>query len=492
MHSFKNYFFVIGLLLFNTSIAQNYQALNGSPYAGSLAPGSNPSSIVQVPYSWDITLVAFQLKQSSNAFKINNFSLLSSPKNVEIKAVNGIKKRFVFANQDIHLLNARFSLSSKTAIAFGANLRNYVYGTTSKTNWQDTSYSLADFLKINVDYIPLSADAGHSTWAELYATYAKTIFTDGNKTLNAGITINYNRAISGSFSKIRNVNYTPSVTSETGYLLTTGSLQYGYSANFDQIDSNKTFAANRNIFLQNNSFNLGAAIGIEYIIQTEPDINLDKDLVDAFAYHTKIGVSLMDIGHNKFKYGSRSRLGFAGLQGITDTLVENKFKTVNSLDKFNETISTIAASYTPLAGDFYIYKPTRLVVNVDQHLLNNFFINAEITVPLLPFTSKKTIYIRDINFFAITPRWETKNLGVYFPLLFNNRQQLWMGAAFKVGPLLLGTHNLGILFSKNTAQSGGAYLAFTIRPGKNHDRQLHDPSNTLSSKTKRSLKCPSF
>ena len=106
MNPIRNYLLISGLLLFNYSIAQNYQALNGSQFAGSLAASSNPAGIVYVPYAWDITPFAAQIKQSTNAFKINNYSFLSSSKNIKIIAENGIKKRFVFTNQDIRLLNA--------------------------------------------------------------------------------------------------------------------------------------------------------------------------------------------------------------------------------------------------------------------------------------------------------------------------------------------------------------------------------------------------
>lgn len=492
MNPIKYYLLILGLLLFNYSIAQNYQAINGSQFAGSLAPSSNPASIVQVPYAWDITPFAVQIKQSTNAFKINKYSFLSSPKNIEIKAENGIKKRFVFSNQDIRLLNARFTLNSTSAIAFGASIRSYAYARASNSNWQDTAYSLADYLKINLDKVPLSADAAASNWAELYASYARTIYREGNKILNAGITINYNRAISGGYGIAENVNYVQTATTKLGYLLTTGSLQYGYSANFDKIDSIKTSTANRKLFLQNNNYNLGADIGFEYIIGTEQDINLDNDQIDEYAYDTKIGISLMDLGSNKYSFGSRSITASGVLPGITDTLLENKFNKVTTLDNFNDSIASIAASFKQMSGDFYIYKPTRLVINVDQHIAANFFINAEVTLPLLPIISNNSLFIRDMNFIAITPRWETKRFGAYFPILFNNRQQLWVGGAFKAGPLLLGTHNLANLFSKNTTQSGGLYLAFTIRPGEKYDRQAHNSNNKISSKTKRSVSCPKF
>lgn len=492
MNPIRNYLLIAGLLLYNCSIAQNYQAINGSRYAGSLSSSNNPAGIIYVPYSWDITPFAVQLKHSTNTFKINNFSLLSKPDKIKFAAVNGVEKRFLYANQDIRLLNTRIRLHDKAAIAFGANIRNYVYTSSSKSNWQDTAFSLADYLKINLDHRPLSADAAGSTWAELYASYAQTIFDDGYKVFNAGITVQLNRSIAGLYGKLNNANYATAIVNKPIYLLTTGSLQYGYSANVDNVDSNKTANANARAILQNNSYSLGADIGFEYIFRTERNIRLDDDQQDDFAYNTKIGISLMDLGSNKFGHGRMSSLAIAGLPGITDTLLENKFNSFLSVNNFNDSLASISTSFSALNGNFFIYKPTRLVINIDKHIADDFYLNAELTIPILPTIAKSTLFIRDINLLAITPRWETKTFGAYLPILLNTRQQLWVGAAFKVGPLLLGTHNLANLFGKNTVQSGGLYLAFTIRPGKKQDGKGQNLKDKPSRQSKRKLTCPSF
>src|SRR5690349_16002317 len=138
MRLLKSCFFIALLLLFNFLHAQNYHAINGSVYAGSMSTALNPASIVHVPYPWDITPFSVQLKQSTNAFKIEDFSLLSSWDSLLLTPLSGIKKRFFFATQDIHLFNTRINLNSKAAIAFGANIRSYAYGNSSESDYQDT------------------------------------------------------------------------------------------------------------------------------------------------------------------------------------------------------------------------------------------------------------------------------------------------------------------------------------------------------------------
>lgn len=487
MHKNKNSLLIIFLFLFNFSLAQNYQAINGSSYAGSLAPSSNPAGIVHVPYAWDITPFSVQLKQATNAFKIENYSLLSSPKNIEVSAINGTKQRFEFTNQDIRILNTRISLNSKAAIAFGANVRNYIYATTSNTNYQDTLYTLAEFMKININHLPLSGESKASTWAELYASYARTIIDDGDRLITGGITLKVNRALAGGYGAASGLSYIPRESGQPGYILTEGSLQYGYSSNFDNIDSNKSTAANRKAFLQTTRSSISADMGLEYIRLTDEDKGAGE-----YAYDTKIGISIIDIGKNKYRHGNESIFASNPLPGVTDTVIEQKFQTVTSVAGFNDSLASISQNFRNISGDFYIYQPTRLVVNVDQHIRDNFFINAELTIQLLPIVPVNLGYLKDMNLLAITPRWELKSVGVYMPLVVNTRGQTWVGGAFKAGPVLMGTHNLANLFTKNNMQTGGFYLALTIRPGKGYDRQGNYPKYKQSKRQQRNLECPKF
>ena len=489
MHFFKIYCTIAALLLFNCLAAQNYHAINGSSYAGSLGVGNNPASIVHVPYAWDVTPFSIQVKQSTNALVISNYSLLSLPANATITATNGEKKRFAFANQDIHLFNTRISLKAKAAIAFGANIRSYVYATSSQSNYQDSSFALRDFMRLNVNNLPLSAEAASSTWAELYATYAQTIYEDGSRLLNAGLTLKVNRNLAGGYAKAQDLNYVPGNNPNTlSYLLTNGSLQYGYSSNVDIIDSNKTSFANTKSFLHKTYSSVSADVGFEYILLTDEGNEEGGD----YAYETKVGVSVLDIGSSKYKYGSRSRHAVGVKPGITDTLLEKNFTNINSVDDFNDSLGSISNSFTQMIGNFYIYQPMRLMINVDQHIANNFFVNAALTVPIIPLVASNTLHIKDMNLLAVTPRWELKGVGAYLPILVNNQKQVWVGGAIKAGPLLLGTHNLANLFSKNKSQNGGFYLAFTIRPGKKYDRQEHQAKDKVQNKFSRNLQCPKF
>ncbi len=425
-----------------------------------------------------------QAKQSTNAFTIKNYSLLSSPKNATVALQNGTKERFAFANQDVHLLNTRISLNSDAAIAFGVTIRNYAYAINASSNWQDTLYSLQDFMNINTGNQPLSGKSAAISWAGIYGSYAQNIIDDGIHLLNAGVTIRINRALAGGFIMSDEVRYVP-LQEGKGYMLTNGNLRYGYSDNFDRISNSNTTAANRDAFLKKGYWSFGADVGVEYILFSGGGDDEGSD-----TYDTKIGVSLMDVGNNKYRFGSRSRFEADPQAGVTDTLLEDKFRPVTTLDDFNDSMATISGTIAAPTGNFFIYHPTRIVVNADKHIVQNFFINAELTLPVVSLASRNILYIKDMNLVAITPRWETKFFGAYLPVLLNARHQLWIGGAFKAGPLLLGIDNFRNLFSKKGAQNGGLYIAFTIHPKKKYDRKVHAPGPRLTGREKRSLQCP--
>src|SRR6476661_4259393 len=87
--------------------AQDYHAIQGSPYAGSLGVHNNPASIVMAPYKWDVTLIGLQEKSSTNLLTVYDYSLFSNPYNSHYYLSGGNYKRFGNLQFNINLLNAR-------------------------------------------------------------------------------------------------------------------------------------------------------------------------------------------------------------------------------------------------------------------------------------------------------------------------------------------------------------------------------------------------
>jgi hypothetical protein len=482
-----SYYLLCLLLIGGAAVAsaQNYQAIHGSSQAGALGVANNPASAVHVPFAWDITPFSVQAKQATNAFTIKKYSLLSSPKNLELHANMGDLKRFLFANQDIHLLNARIRLDPKQAIAFGMNIRAYTYAKVTSFNWQDTIASLRSFIRINTQNVPMSAEIRSMAWAEIFGTYARTIREDADGILNAGITVKVTRGLAAMYTDIKELGVrSATVNGKPGFILPSGELQYGYSANLDAVEGEGGFGTKMKRLIQPTYSSIGASLGIEYIM---PAI-LKDDEANEYNYDWKIGVSILDIGFNNYRNSNNSRTVKLDRDDVSDSLVEKRFENINSVEDFNDSVATIGTA-SLRSGDFQVYQPARLVVNVDKHLTGRFYLNGEVSILLASLGASTKYMMRDVNMLAVTPRYETKTVGLYLPVTVTSQGQFWMGGAFKAGPLLFGVHNWANLFGKNKIQNGGLYLALTFRPGKKHDGTSRTPKEKMTKAQRRQLEC---
>ncbi|WP_276485242.1 DUF5723 family protein [Paraflavitalea pollutisoli] len=461
--------FLLGLLVAHSVvIAQNYHAINGSSYGGSLGVGNNPAAIVNTPFAWDITVFGVQGKPNTNAVTVHNYSLLSSPANSEYQFNWGNYSRYAHANTNVNLLNTRVALSRRAAFAAGINFRSYTSAKTSPYNFADTISSATSFLMMNGGNTKYTADATSSNWVEIFGTYAQTIFDDDKSRLNVGGTLKVSRGLAGAHARLLSGEVERTV--ENGkdvYVLKDVSARYGYSSNFDGWKSEKSSSQNLNDFLRNSQGGASLDIGVEYLLRPYlvPDFNDQEDRY--YDYDWKVGISILDIGFNQYKHSNNSR-SVAGIKDdIRDAQLDEKFTNIDGVEGFNDSLATIVRSMSTLRGNFNVINPTRLVINVDRYLFHAFYVNADLSLNLSSLAGDQRLYVRETNLLTVTPRWETRRWGVYLPIMYNTENQLRVGGAFKAGPLLLGIHNWGTVFAKNKMQSGGGYIALVIRAFRN-------------------------
>jgi hypothetical protein len=440
--------------------AQNYQAIHGSPYAGSLGIYNNPAAGIHSHYNWDITLFSVQSKSSTNGFSSTK-PLIKLPE-ADIYLSNGDKKRFIHLSQDLHILNARLKLSQRRAIAFGFNTRDYVHANSRAFKFLDTISSFNSFLQYNRPAPSMGGKVINNAWAELYASYSQIIRNTNLDQLSAGITLKAIRGVSGVYTQVDRMRFTEITQpgSSPTFVVTDPGGRYGYSSNYDKLQDKNSSGKNLNDFLKYTQGSLGVDLGVEYLLKNDYAPQYDDE--DKLEYNWKIGVSILDLGRNLFKHGKYSREFNGVLNDVSEEELENKFSSPDDIEDFHDSLQTVIQQLQSPGAEFYIWQPTRLVVNVDKPLTENFSINGELSINFFS-TQNKNLHTRELNFLTVTPRWETSMLGVYLPIQFNTQGQLWVGSAFKAGPLLMGIHDWRWLFSKNKVFNGGAYIALVIR-----------------------------
>ncbi len=300
--------FLPALICSITSQAQDYHAIEGSPYAGAIGVANNPASIVNTPYPWDITLFSLEEANTTNALKFTNFGYLSRD-TIRYTWVNGRVARYAAFNFNVHLLNMRLALGRNQAICFGANIRGYGSTRTGPVNYDDTLKNMNEFFNINEGTV-YNANMVSSSWVEGFISYGKILADDSYGRLNGGVTLKGMRGISGAYAQLNGGSVDRTI--KTGSILTiydlaAGSGRYAYSSNYDYWKNSHGTIRNLEDFLGHTKPGAAVDLGVEYLVVKRETVNVYDEGDPYYDYYWKIGVSLLVLGYNKYRYGSQSR-----------------------------------------------------------------------------------------------------------------------------------------------------------------------------------------
>jgi hypothetical protein len=456
----------IGLIFSLSSQAQDYHAIEGSPFAGAIGVANNPASLVNTPYPWDITLFSLQETNTTNALKFTDFGYLTRD-TIHYTWVNGRMARYAAFNFNVHLLNLRLALGRNQAICAGVNIRGYGSARTGPVNYNDTLKNMNEFFNINEGTVYNTAMVS-SSWVEGFVNYGKTLLDNAYGRLNGGVTLKGMRGISGAYAQLNGGSVSRTITTGsplTIYDLAAGSGRYGYSSNFDYWKNYHSTLQNMEGFLGHTKPGAAVDFGAEYLVKPQT-VNVYGEGDSYYDYDWKIGVSLLDLGYNQYRYGSQSRVIGDPKTNVTDSALNEKFDHISSVAGFNDSMSTIVNSFSSIVGEFKVWNPARLVINVDRPLPDHFAVNANLTLNLGGSNKGTRFFTKEITLLSVTPRWEVKRLGAYLPVEMTTDGKVWIGGAFKAGPLLMGIDNWSNLFTRTKMANGGIYLALVIRPGK--------------------------
>ena len=468
---------IICTIVFSTvSFSQNYHALAGSPYAGVEGIYHNPASSINSVYSWDVTIFSAQLTLANQAFVFKNASTSSLNINssayqqASLKLTNGNMERNLNGDGDFSILNFRCKINKKSAFSFGLRGRGYLNAYSDPFVYSDTMSSVKSFMGANLSPNGLSASVIHSGWLEANFNYSRVYLDNDERRITWGATLGIMKGLSGMEFNPRQVTFAKGLNglNQPYYYINGGNYSYRYTSNYDNYDSSKSANSNFNSMLSNSTTSLSLNLGVEYIIKKESVTtytSYGKDNWNARDYYWKFGAALMDLGTNYYTEGTDAAEKNVPTGLITDTLISSY--SLSNVANLKDTLLHSYQNTRKLTGSFSIANPTRLVLYADRNLGNNFYVNGELTVNFFTSRAKSKARTSEINLLIVTPRWETKGLGFYLPVQLNNEMQFWVGAAMKLGPLLVGVHNLGFLswFKKGDQQlNGGGYIMLSIHP----------------------------
>lgn len=475
----KNCIFFILFFLHSAGFSQFYQAIHGSNHAGSLGTHNNPASALSHPKTWDMTIMGFQMRNATNLFYLERYALNSKDKQLLIFLKNGDLAKRLNNNLNLNLFNARIRLHNRFSIGMGANLRSVNNTNSSMYNFQDSLSNVNSFLFINDKNQPLKASIVNSSWFEVYGSLAYNLRETKRYIWNAGINLKANKGLFGMAVNLDNATFGRVLPNFPVYQLNDINLKYVYSANTDNWDPAKPMSTNLKNYMGTSEGGASVDFGMEWIVKDQRNIELFENKTQ-YNYTWKLGVSLLDIGYAKYKYGALGA-NITGLKySVNGLVLSQKFdSTIIDLATFNDSVKTIARQFSNTAGRFRIAHPSRLVVNIDKPITDMISINAELNLPVSMLSSKTNYALKTLSSFTITPRMEGSYYGAYMPMTLTADGQFWVGAAAKAGPLLIGLHNILPFFQKTPYPNGGGYLAYVI-----------SPTEKIKGKRRKDVKCP--
>jgi len=356
------------------------------------------------------------------------------------------------------------NLNRKNAIAISTNVRNYV-------NIDGVSPDLAKLAVNEFKYPSLwvqnlnnkSLSIQEMSWAEYGLTFAHVFKDDNEHYFKAGATVKLLQGIQSAYMYVNNLDYNL-LTKDTVSIFQSD-VKYGHSDNFNfEKVSLGGQQSGAKVFDYSQSYP-GVGFDFGFVYEYRPDykkykydMDGEKDLwrKDQNKYKLKIGLSVTDVGSIKFKKGSTSgdfhaNINYWNLKPIQP-------KTVGELDDtLNHTFGGLTGSST-----YRMNLPTAISVQIDYQLWKDFYVNF---TPYLAFQFKKNdTKVHDITSFALTPRWDHKWFGVFVPVQYNLLDGFRLGAAVRLGPIIVGTSNLSPIVGQKTIYGADEYVDETICP----------------------------
>jgi hypothetical protein len=442
---------------------QSYHAINGSPYAGVAGIYVNPASSVNSVYKWNVNILSLQAEASNTSFLVNKMSLTKYDSS-SFNLTNGYRPRYFHANTDISLLNVSYKPDNKNAFSFGIRGRMFAHIKQAPYYYNDTITTVSGFLSTNTGTQYLNAYAVSSGWLEFNFNYARTLVQTKYSRLTGGITVAYMKGLSGVYSHVDHLTYNEDVASNA-FELASGRFSTEVSSNYDSLSNNKSAASNVHYFLGHTKSSVNFNIGFEYLFKN----NYDGQDINEENYDWKIGVSIMDIGKNRYTPSANAFIASDPNTGADVSNLKSQIDNVKDLSDLKTLTKDYFLSVDSIKSIFKIANPTRMVINVDRNFGNHFYVNGELNINFYSTSPLNGLHTREINLVTVTPRWEKRNLGFYMPIQYNSQGQLWMGGAVKLGPLLFGVHSLDFTrwFKTRTQDfNGGFYLMLNIHPFK--------------------------
>ncbi len=385
------------------------------------------------------------------------------------------------------------NLWGKNAIGFNSSFRTYVnvdgvspdlarliYADIGRT----PGYNVSDLYNKNITNKHLSANA--MSWMEYAFSFAHVFKDDNEHYFKGGATVKILQGIASAYVNVKDlqVNFNgPSVGKNDSAFLSVikTDVNYGHSENLEIPGPNApntkvnpavddpTLLSTLSGYPKFGSFS-GYGFDFGMVYEFRPDYASYKYEMDGkqniwrrdkSKYKLKLSASVLDIGGIKYAKGKYSNNFSVNTDSIQYRLLKTGNYPVFDMDTIIRRYSTPNAT----KGTYKVALPTAIVLSADYSLGKNFYIDL---MGYLAFKYKnKEAKVHDWTNISLTPRWDHKWFGVAVPLAYNQaaaiaKQPFRVGTMIRLGPLAIGTNDMGNWFGKKNIFGVDLYVILKV------------------------------
>ncbi|MEO0311313.1 MAG: hypothetical protein RIQ89_970 [Bacteroidota bacterium] len=437
LRAFVYLLFYLNIAIGHELLAQEWHGIVHSNYAGNLGLYLNPSQAVGSPFKSEWNLIAGDFFFDNNYLYARNFASLigTTPTNANGES----EKKFL----DYYSPGLQYGYINNYIIGPGylSNNKNRILGI--QLAWRNTAsvnnipHHVAKAFYSKFDYRPQHGTfykdsrfnfAAYSA-LQLNLSYGHVYKENLDHWMSWAITLKPMIATSGGYGDISVGDYV--VPDSSTLIVNNADLDYAHAAP----DNPDNFAGS---FFAIRGVGFGLDAGITYIRdRRRVAYDCDKTADKRKKYKYKMGLSLIDLGYLYFfNDAERLRVNNAGFNWpLIDTIEFRSFSYIDGQISNRFFGNSTQSKY----GDrFGMHLPATASIQFDYCIAAQFYINLSIQ-QRLAYSRKQVWHSNNI---ALVPRWERRSIEIAIPIMLHEYNNMAVGAAIRLGPLVLGTDRL--------------------------------------------------
>ncbi len=467
---------ILYLISYNL-FSQDFSGISSGNYTGVTGVMLQPASIVDSRYKFDINLFTTDVQYSNNYFLVDRDALLKFNKNnfddyqtfkakylSEANLASGEKAFFNISNRTQLPLSFMATLSKKSAFALTFQSRSMIQGRNITPDLAKLAYNGFYYQPLNNRPIDASGLTINSlSWVEAGLTYGRVLFSNDRHFLKGAFTAKYLGGVASLNMGSQNFNI--GVNSDSTINVNANNFRYNHNKNadFDMV-------FDKNFRPDANAFGIDAGLVYEYrgnlknfkYIKNDDEKSYLADRRDVNKYIFKLGVSILDAGMFTFEKPDNVNSFNAN---ITSWDIKNAH--YNSIKEFDTALANRVVANANDPRKYNVYLPGALSVQLDVRFVKGLYLNVMAYRPLKMGSDAGTRF-DNYGYYTITPRYERRHFGVYFPYTFSDKNDLTnyrenrLGATVRLGPLFIGSSNLGTMAFKKNLKAADVHVGLKI------------------------------